>query len=76
MPLIHPSSAHKFHSFSSLPLGTVASESDLRLTFCVFAICSMLDDWTSIDVAKAIEFILQCRVCSLLLFYLLPLDIL
>ncbi|KAF8501954.1 terpenoid cyclases/protein prenyltransferase alpha-alpha toroid [Hysterangium stoloniferum] len=55
------STQHPDGSFSPLPLGTVASESDLRLTFCVFAICSMLDDWTSIDVAKAVAFILQCR---------------
>ncbi|KIJ54512.1 hypothetical protein M422DRAFT_152995 [Sphaerobolus stellatus SS14] len=55
------STQHLDGSFSSLPIGTISSESDLRLTFCAFAICSMLDDWSHIDVDNAIRFIQQCR---------------
>ncbi|KAF8515289.1 terpenoid cyclases/protein prenyltransferase alpha-alpha toroid [Gautieria morchelliformis] len=55
------STQHTDGSFSPLPIGTVSSESDLRLTFCTFAICSMLDDWSAIDVDKAVEFIKRCR---------------
>ncbi|KAG1822702.1 terpenoid cyclases/protein prenyltransferase alpha-alpha toroid [Suillus subaureus] len=45
-------------SFSSEPLG---GDSDLRTTFCAFAISTMLDDWSGMDVANALQFICSCR---------------
>ncbi|KAG1881931.1 terpenoid cyclases/protein prenyltransferase alpha-alpha toroid [Suillus tomentosus] len=45
-------------SFSSEPLG---GDSDLRTTFCAFAISTMLDDWSGMDVASALQFICSCR---------------
>jgi len=52
---------HPDGSFSPLPLGVMSSENDLRLTFCAFAISSMLDDWSMINVDLAIQFIRSCR---------------
>ncbi|KAG8998309.1 hypothetical protein FRB93_013784 [Tulasnella sp. JGI-2019a] len=36
-------------------------ESDVRLVYCAFILSSLLDDWSHIDVGKAVEFIKQCR---------------
>ncbi|KAI0655560.1 terpenoid cyclases/Protein prenyltransferase [Cubamyces menziesii] len=44
-------------SFSALPNG---GESDLRMLYCAFVISSMLNDWTGIDVDRAIDYIRQC----------------
>lgn len=41
-----------------------SEEYDLRITYCAFSICSMLDDWSIIDVEKALAFIQSCRVCE------------
>jgi prenyltransferase beta subunit len=46
-------------SFSSEPLG---GDSDLRTTFCAFAISTMLDDWSGMNIASALQFIYSCRV--------------
>ncbi|TFK48769.1 terpenoid cyclases/Protein prenyltransferase [Heliocybe sulcata] len=45
-------------SFCSFPNST---ESDLRSVYCAFAISSMLDDWSGIDVPLALSFISRCR---------------
>lgn len=45
-------------SFCSYPNST---ESDLRSVYCAFAISSMLDDWSGIDVPRALSFISKCR---------------
>jgi len=37
-------------------------EADVRMVYTAFAICSMLDDWSAIDVGKAITFIKSCYV--------------
>lgn len=37
------------------------SENDLRFTYCAAAICHILDDWSCIDVDKAVEFIIKCQ---------------
>lgn len=37
-------------------------DSDIRMTYCAFAISSMLDDWSGVDIPRAIEFISACRV--------------
>jgi geranylgeranyl transferase type-1 subunit beta len=60
----------KCPSFSSEPLG---GDSDLRTTFCAFAISTMLDDWSGMDVASALQFIRSCRVSLRQLFYREPL---
>ncbi|KAF8333585.1 uncharacterized protein EI90DRAFT_2994552 [Cantharellus anzutake] len=36
-------------------------ESDLRSTYSVFALCSLLDCWDAIDADQALTFIRQCR---------------
>ncbi|KZT37366.1 terpenoid cyclases/Protein prenyltransferase [Sistotremastrum suecicum HHB10207 ss-3] len=45
-------------SFSGVPN---EGESDVRMVYCAFAICTMLDDWSSIDIDKAITFVQHCR---------------
>ncbi|KAA1476832.1 terpenoid cyclases/Protein prenyltransferase [Dentipellis sp. KUC8613] len=45
-------------SFSTTP---GAGDSDLRMSYCAFAISSMLDDWSGIDLPRALTFIKQCR---------------
>ncbi|EPT00297.1 hypothetical protein FOMPIDRAFT_1030563 [Fomitopsis schrenkii] len=44
-------------SFSALPIG---GEADLRTTYCAFVICSLLDDWSGMDLDRAIAFIQRC----------------
>lgn len=46
-------------SFSTVPGDT---ESDLRTLYCAFAISTMLDDWSGIDVERALTFVESCRV--------------
>lgn len=50
-----------FFSFSTVP---GSNESDLRTLYCAFAISSMLDDWSGVDVPRAVSFISTCRVMS------------
>ncbi|EGN98185.1 hypothetical protein SERLA73DRAFT_183095 [Serpula lacrymans var. lacrymans S7.3] len=45
-------------SFSTEPLG---GDSDLRTVYCAFAISSMLDDWSGVNVDRAFGFIASCR---------------
>ncbi|KII91069.1 hypothetical protein PLICRDRAFT_52738 [Plicaturopsis crispa FD-325 SS-3] len=45
-------------SFSTVPH---AGDSDLRTTYCAFVICSLLDDWSGINVDRAVAFIRRCR---------------
>ncbi|TEB39976.1 terpenoid cyclases/Protein prenyltransferase [Coprinellus micaceus] len=45
-------------SFSTVPGDT---ESDLRTLYCAFAISTMLDDWSGIDVERALTFVESCR---------------
>ena len=56
-------------SFTAVP---GHGEADMRMVYTAFAISNMLDDWSGFDVAKAIEFIKRCMVCS---DYLTSLDI-
>ncbi|THH27658.1 hypothetical protein EUX98_g6538 [Antrodiella citrinella] len=44
-------------SFTSLPNG---GDSDLRQVYCAFAISSILDDWSGIDVGSAVKYIQRC----------------
>ncbi|KAJ7626591.1 terpenoid cyclases/protein prenyltransferase alpha-alpha toroid [Mycena polygramma] len=46
-------------SFSNTPNG--GGDSDLRNVYSAFSICSLLGDWSSIDVERAITFIASCR---------------
>lgn len=48
-------------SFSASPTSSSSEESDPRFTFCAFAICYMLDDWTSIDIERALDFLDSCK---------------
>ncbi|KIY52428.1 terpenoid cyclases/Protein prenyltransferase [Fistulina hepatica ATCC 64428] len=45
-------------SFGTVPN---SSDSDLRTVYCAFAISSMLNDWSGVNVEKAIEYIASCR---------------
>ncbi|KAI0629999.1 terpenoid cyclases/Protein prenyltransferase [Trametes polyzona] len=44
-------------SFSALPNG---GESDLRMLYCAFTISSMLNDWSGIDIDRAVAYIRRC----------------
>lgn len=46
-------------SFSTVP---GSNESDLRTLYCAFAVSSMLNDWSGVNVPRAIAFINTCRV--------------
>jgi geranylgeranyl transferase type-1 subunit beta len=39
---------------------------DLRLSYCAFVVCALLDDWDGVDVDRAVEFVHRCRVCWLI----------
>ena len=41
-----------------------SNESDLRTLYCAFAISYMLNDWSGVDIPRAIDFISSCRVCE------------
>lgn len=45
-------------SFSTTPGST---DADLRAIYCAFAISSMLNDWSGINLSRAIHYIRQCR---------------
>ncbi|KAL1677207.1 terpenoid cyclases/protein prenyltransferase alpha-alpha toroid [Schizophyllum commune] len=45
-------------SFGTTP---ARADADLRTTYCAFAICSMLRDWSAIDVDAAVAYIARCR---------------
>ena len=42
-----------------------ADDADLRMTYCAFVVCALLDDWSCIDLPRALLFIQRCRVRSL-----------
>ncbi|KZT67125.1 terpenoid cyclases/Protein prenyltransferase [Daedalea quercina L-15889] len=44
-------------SFSALPNG---GEADLRTTYCAFVICSLLGDWSGMDLERAVAYIRRC----------------
>ena len=56
----------KLNAVSSFKLYPSSEEYDLRMTYCAFAICSMLDDWSAINLDKAVRFITSCRASALL----------
>ncbi|KAG8771599.1 hypothetical protein FRC15_003327, partial [Serendipita sp. 397] len=45
----------------SFRLHPSSEEYDLRMTYCAFAICALLDDWTPIRLPSALAFIQSCR---------------
>jgi len=45
-------------SFSSVPRN---GETDLRALYCAFALSFMLDDWSGINIERAITYITSCR---------------
>lgn len=46
-------------SFTTIP---GQGEADIRMVYTAFAISAMLDDWSGVDVHKAVEFIKRCMV--------------
>jgi len=43
---------------------TQRRDTDLRLTYCAFVICTLLNDWSGVNVEKALEFVRRCRVSA------------
>lgn len=39
-----------------------AGDADLRMTYCAFVVCTLLDDWSCIDLPRALSHIQRCRV--------------
>jgi geranylgeranyl transferase type-1 subunit beta len=37
-------------------------DSDLRMCYCAFVVCSLLNDWSGMDVDRAVAYIKRCRV--------------
>jgi geranylgeranyl transferase type-1 subunit beta len=64
--------ANRVKSFSSDPTG---GDTDLRLTYCAFVVCTLLNDWSGINVEKALEFARRCRVNTLLPYSLILLTL-
>ena len=67
--------ANQVKSFTSDPTG---GDTDLRLTYCAFVICTLLNDWSGLNVEKALEFVKGCRVsspCRIFRLRLLVLDV-
>lgn len=48
----------EYGSFTTVPNG---GDTDLRTLYCAFAISSMLNDWSGINVEKALSFVTACR---------------
>ncbi|EJD50968.1 terpenoid cyclases/Protein prenyltransferase [Auricularia subglabra TFB-10046 SS5] len=46
-------------SFTMSPDGV--SDADLRTMYCAFAIASMLDDWSHVNISRAVKYIQRCR---------------
>lgn len=38
-----------------------ADDADLRMTYCAFVVCALLDDWSCIDLPRALSYIHRCR---------------
>src|SRR5216683_1767991 len=41
-----------------------AGDADLRMTYCAFVVCALLDNWSCIDLPRALSYIQRCRVRS------------
>jgi hypothetical protein len=39
-----------------------ADDADLRMTYCAFVVCALLDNWSCIDLPRALSYIHRCRV--------------
>lgn len=50
---------HDDGSFTSVP---GEGDADLRMTYCAFAISKMMNDWSGVDVPRALLYIRSCRV--------------
>ena len=60
------SQSNRVESFTSDPTG---GDTDLRLTYCAFVICTLLNDWSGVNVEKALEFVRRCRVSTPLSYF-------
>lgn len=48
-----------------------AGDADLRMTYCAFVVCALLDNWSCIDLSRALSYIRRCRVrVSFFLIYI------
>ena len=48
-----------FFSYCCVPEG---SENDMRFVYCAACVCNILDDWSGVDVNKAVDFIRKSQV--------------
>ena len=39
-----------------------ADDPDMRMTYCAFVLCALLEDWSCIDLPRALSYIRRCRV--------------
>lgn len=60
------SQSNRVDSFTSDPTG---GDTDLRLAYCAFVICTLLDDWSGVNVEKTLEFVRRCRVSTTLPYF-------
>ena len=40
----------------------IEEEDDLRITYCAATICYILDDWSTVNKQKMVQFIRNCQV--------------
>ena len=55
----HPFYLCSFHSFCFTAQG---SEDDMRFMYCASCVCYILNDWSGMDVDKAVNFIKRSQV--------------
>ena len=48
-----------YHSFAPYP---GSKERDVRFVYCAFVLCSLFGSFASIDLDKAVDYLLRCRV--------------
>ena len=51
-----------FLSFRSFCFAAQGSEDDMRFIYCACCVCYMLEDWSCMDIDKAVEFIKRSQV--------------
>lgn len=54
-----------FDSFCCVPEG---SENDMRFVYCAACICYMLNDWSGMNVEKAVQFVQKSQVSTVIPF--------
>lgn len=66
LDLILTSRAIVIHRFSQFPGSP--EPGDPRSAYSAFAVASILDDWSTIDVDRTLDYLATCQVCEMSLF--------